>query len=462
MILCFDIERDFEELKLEIADDFLSENDVRLLDKYISEDITKITVEFPYVDKDFRDMYYNNLSKRFNTVSRDCIRLHFFISEEHVGFITLRETQKNTLGTSYLSPKAIKNFPKGYYCLAEFTVLLEGKKYKINAFPWMQQDANILRCAHISTWSVIRYFSQKYPYYAERTIYELSNFYSTNVRKVPSRGLTVYEIAQILQEARFSPDIYMDEEIEPRNLRKYLYCFIESGIPYIAGLGKEHHAIAIIGHNVRKSFCEKNLTNQIIDAGELIDSLICVDDNKLPYSSIKPDDINSAVVPFYEKMFLDIESVYKLLEFYEETFFSNSKEKYIRRVFLTSAKSLKNYIFKYNDDTIYKDIVVNIEMPYFVWVIEYGKIAEFEKNNISRRLIFDATLLSAKQSSFLLCRDGDRCYIKNEENEDFSKEEIEQALKNKELIDISGELYDEYKINSRDEKIYINNLKEIM
>lgn len=49
-------------------------------------------IENPYVDKDFRDSYYNDFSKRHLSVDRNSYRIFLFSDTGYLGFLTLRNT----------------------------------------------------------------------------------------------------------------------------------------------------------------------------------------------------------------------------------------------------------------------------------------------------------------------------------------------------------------------------------
>lgn len=119
------------------------------LESGIANTIEQIVLEYPYIDKDFRDTYYNDFSKRFEIIAKDSVRLHLFYNknqhtqENYAGFLTLRDTKVFTIGRSYINPKALKNFDGGFYCLAKYPVLFKGEELTVEAFPWMQQDGNV-------------------------------------------------------------------------------------------------------------------------------------------------------------------------------------------------------------------------------------------------------------------------------------------------------------------------------
>ena len=423
MISYLEFNRDFAEIQAVVGQympDFVKDD----LESEISNSVKQIILEYPYIDKDFRDTYYNDFSKRFENISKDSVRLHLFYEkgqhtqENYAGFLTLRDTKVYTIGRSYINPQALNNFQGGFYCLAEYPVLFKGKELKVRAFPWMQQDGNVSICAHIAAWSVVRYFSQKYQFHPEKTLHEIT-VHDSPTRRIPSKGATVDQIAQILQKNRFDPEIYIrqinpnEDLYTPEEFNRLIYTFVESGIPYIAGLREKRHAVAVVGHGLLSEVDEVFKEGQgIVDSYEMMESIIISDDNHLPYgkaynyengNNIKFDDIDILVVPFNQKMYLDVNFLYeKLLPSLEKNILKRDIDKtIIRRVFITSSRSFKRKISQNSKDDVYRDVHIKLQMPKFIWIAEYSTIDEYKSAEVSSRIIFDATMLKHQQGNFL-------------------------------------------------------------
>lgn len=458
MIIFKSFARDFEAIQ-QLVGEFMPERTRVALEQGLSDNIKEILAEIPYVDKDFRDTYYNDFSKRFVDMSRDSVRLHLFSeagqirNENYLGFVTLRDTKVYTIGRSYLHPKALKNFDSGYYCLAKFEVQVRGIDLEIEAFPWMEQDGNVSRCAHVAVWGVNRYYSQKKPRYPERFLHEITK-HETSTRKIPSKGATVEQIAQILSNGKFSPENYfraMDNDgkhIDDKGLFDFLiYTYIESGIPCVAGLLKKQHAISIIGHGQIKNFDEVVKENDgIIDSSKFFQEIILSDDNHLPYTRaysyengdhLQFDDIDVLIVPFNNKMYLEAQRLYtKILPIFEGHLKLNG-EKLVRRIFLTSSNSYKSFIQKYSTDETYKSSQLQMQMPRFIWIAEYSSVEEYKNEIIRHRIVFDATMLNFHDSVFLSIKKSDQL-LANYKNGPMA-----------------------YMLNNKTEKMYKNNLIEV-
>lgn len=434
---------------------------LQILEQGLSDGIKEILVEAPYVDKDFRDTYYNDFSKRFMHLSRDSVRMHFFsekdqISQEsYLGFVTLRDTKVHTIGRSYLNPKAIKGNKRGYFCLASFKVQVKGVELVIDAYPWMQQDGNVSRCAHVAAWSVNRYFSQKKSRYPERFLHEITE-HDTATRKIPSNGATVEQIAQVLTNGKFAPEIHFrgigehgTSENKSGDFDRLIYTYIESGIPCVAGLIKKQHAVSIVGHGPIENFDEVINENEgIIDSYNFFSEIILSNDNHLPYTSaynyenadqIQFSDIEVLIVPFNDKMYLDAGRLYsKILPIFEKNALKLNRDKLIRRVFLTSSNSYKSFIKQHSKDEEYLKSQLQMRMPKFIWISEYSSIDEYKNEMIRHRIVFDATMLNFHDSVFLSIKKSDQLIL--------NQNDSPKA----------------YLLNSKSEKMYKNNLTEVV
>jgi hypothetical protein len=443
MILFKSFDRDFEAIRVFVKS-YMPISVKNTLEEGISHSINEVLLELPYVDKDFRDTYYNDFSKRFLDIERDSVRLHLFYnksdisSDNYAGFITLRDTKIFTIGRSFLSPKALTGFSEGYYCLADYSVQISGIDLSVKAFPWMQQDGNVSRCAHIAAWGIIRYFSQKYKYYAEKTLNEIISAHESATRRIPSKGVTIEQIAQILFNNRFTPEIYFRESYPKEEQYKFdrlIYTFIESGIPYIAGLLEQQHAIAVIGHGPVSELHEViDGDKGIIDSSSFVDEVIVSDDNYLPYRKVfnyenKPhysfSNIDVIIIPFYQKMYLEANRLYDFIlpKIESEVLEINNDDTVIRRVLLTSSRSYKRFIQKNCQDEVYRSLQLTAQMPYFIWMAEYSSTEEYTQRLISKRVIFDATMLNFHDTVYLSIKKEDEIRIKTKshaENENLT------------------------------------------
>lgn len=429
LIQYFVIGRDFELLGRE-AGGFLSKPSMQLLEASISGNVSALLVEHPYVERDHRSVYYANLGKRHRVISRDSMRVHFFKdvapddldpfrlgSHHYLGYVTLRDLVGRSIGTSYLSPEAVKG-SAGYIMTTTYRAHVLGQELPVEAFPWMTQDTFLGRCAHVATWSIMRYLGCKQSWYPDRSLAEISELFTSDERKIPSDGLTVEQMSQVLTRLWFSPEIISREHLDGNPKGKLfdraLYCYIESGIPLAVALDNHHHAIALIGHGEVDSavtYCKANgITKGIVSSSSLVREWKCSDDNDLPYGSLsvsgKPgpgkrgeygfSDVTMAIVPLEDKMYLrPVDLLDYILPSFEEKSAWLGKGPLIRRVFLTSSAKLKNHAFEKlrGIDDVQMQVVLRTPLPRFVWVVEYSSPDEYDRPEpLCRfRVIVDAT-----------------------------------------------------------------------
>jgi hypothetical protein len=449
MILYEVTERNFANIQGITGKRHLPDETLEEIDFFISTKVKRIIIEYPYVDKDYRDTYYNDFAKRHAEFDRQCVRLHLFshefkdISElnettfstfqnGYQGFIVLRDTKVNTLGRSYIAPAIVNHRSTGYMSLSFTKVHINGFEFTVKAFPWMHQDGNVSRCAHVALWSVIRYFSDRYPSYSERLLYQITRLLQSERRTNPSCGMTLAQMSQVLKDCNFFPEIYPVEVFEPAFFNRLLYTIVESGIPSVTALKGscgEGHAVALLGHGPLKNAVETCKTRTgIVDCYELVPYLIASDDNFLPYTKIVShsadvtnlhgnnysyENVCALIVPYYEKMLLDIASIFggKLYKgclcSIEKNFLTfPDKAAILRRSFLTSSRSYKKFISKHAKDKDFREKILLLEMPRFIWLVEYATPEQFEKNDVQWLIVLDASAMNYFDYCFLTIKNG--------------------------------------------------------
>ncbi len=415
---------------------FLNQEVKHYLVDYLDDTVVSIVIEYPYVDKDYRSTYYGFYSKRHKTYGKFCIRLHFFSqainNEEHLsdsadsylGSVVLRPTEVATLGRTLLAPKALKGF-SGFICEAEYVNNFDGIPLQVKTFPHIMQDTDVTICAHAVCWMIARYYSEKYTLYPERLSYDIATSVTdiSGGRIIPSKGITLGQISEILSSMGFYPEIFV-RELYPDHAFFYelLYAYVESGIPLVAAMHSKQHALAIIGHGDLYSAVDVCGGNQskIINSLCCNNSLIANDDNKLPFSRIwfekRPcstgeyllTDIDGFVVPLYEKMYLSAENVMRMLPGLIKSNLVDMQphDKLVLRVFITSARSFKQKLRKATlIDPLMKKTQLELPLPKFVWIAEMTTPELYDNRQVLYRWILDATANPYEMYPFLLIHD---------------------------------------------------------
>jgi hypothetical protein len=399
-----------------------------------------VLIEYPYVDKVYRDSYYSYFSSKHNEYARDCIRVSFFADEiDHGqfrtaegenqlkqlfrGYLIIRPTFSCPIGRSLLDKRA---FEEADFVLCHYrgNVAINGVKLQVDGFPHSSQDTESISCAETTIWSVMEYFGNRYadykPTYPSHIIQTLGKF--SKQRLLPSNGLTVDQISFALKEFGFGTSIYARDGAYGAEIENIIAYYIESGIPVIAAIenGTIAHAIVIIGHETdttpdfskvkkREILYPGEGMVEYVDYTDIPKKYLVSDDNLAPYRKIslgnpsehyedKPDFlgciIESVVVPLYKKIYLEVTKAKELaLAIVSDSDFGFAfKSGFVFRFFLTSSRSFKEHISRLPDlEANQKDYLILTSMPKFIWCAEFCEQTDFQHHKVTGLLVIDAT-----------------------------------------------------------------------
>lgn len=399
-----------------------------------------VFIEYPYVDKYYRDTYYNYLSTKHQDYLRNSIRISFFKNEinnenfrkkeyienlqkEFLGFLTLRPSSDHLISRSVISPKLLK-----YYefkcCQATFNVEINGVKFEIKGFPFCSQDGEVLSCAETTILTLLEYYGTKYPEYKpvlpSNIISKLSQ--RAYERQLPTSGLNTEDISFVLKEYGFGTKVYYKKHYS-KTFRQIFNIYVDSGIPFIATLENDKigHAILIIG---RENHFNDSFDNKIrgllfppVDFSEGINKYVVMDDNRIPYrlvpfenptfdygdKNFKGCNIESIVVPLYSKVYVDAEIAIKRFSFIlNQKQFIEANNCYLIKIFLATSRSFKGDIcLNEHLDKDVKEVIINKHMPKFIWISELYNKGDFQKNKPSGLIIVDATEPNVEKNNIL-------------------------------------------------------------
>lgn len=430
--------------------------------------------EYPYVEKYYRDSYYAFFSRKLKDYDRNCIRISFFTpglndenfykekaEEKFLGYVTVRPTTYRIIGYSFLNPKALKSCDNFVCCLSTRTVVVKGRKLSICAFPYSSQDGEFVACAETTVLNLADYFAVKYSDYATilpSRIHELLSDQSPE-RQLPTRGLTISRISYVLKKLGFGPLLYSVEDKGIEKFKELLFTYVESGIPVIALITdkKNPHVVQVIGRPSIKYSLEpleklhdKLKNHKKHDFSTYFDKILVMNDNRVPYELVNFDkpagysDENSQykfvsfVAPLYPKVHMEAESFrnafFEIVRMFEVEYNQTKdmdftgKNHYIFRSCLTSSKSYKNYIASANnlvDD--YKNLIVNSEMPKFVWVGEVFEGKDLLPGHILKSTIVVDATESGRRVNWIFATDFKKIVfneIEERTGEDFDTEHV--------------------------------------
>jgi hypothetical protein len=418
------------------------------------EDNLSFLIEFPYVDKHYRDTYYSFHSSKFANIGKNCIRIHIFEGEEHcrieecssreyadsfrakyLGFFIIRPLQNRIMGRSVISPKALKN-NNFVCCLAKFKVYIKGAIFEVCGFPHVAQDTETHSCAESSLWSFVEYYGAKYPQYKtilpSQIIKYLSN--DSDKRRLPSAGLSISELTKSLHSNGFQClSIRIPNEEKRKTLFRMLRIYIESGVPVLLALVSERlsdgHAVLAIGHTNEYN-CdgyEKLSDNNWVDTSYFERDVVFIDDNVSPYKIASLDSptnnpeykITEFIVPLPSHVFRHAGETISLLDFIfndSRLGILNSACKFITRTLLTSSNSFKEFVL--TDKMVrdeHKNLLLSLNLPKFVWICEIYDGQDKYLNGICSGIILIDTTNIAK---VLFCYIKNKLFFFENKNED--------------------------------------------
>ena len=255
--------------------------------------VKSILVERRYVDPDWRSMcakFYGSLFQRY---SPTCHRLHLFSEivrkddnlsrhdAAYKGFTVLRPIPSHPVGRTMIRPPA--GLTRTAYCLATETVRPLGYPLRVEAMPFMSQDAEYLRCSHVVQWMVLyhahllRGFARRLP--AEIHLRSQGGYVVG--RQVPSVGLSMPQMLSSLDALGLSPAtvVLPSGGIEKSRARgggslpATLCRYVNSQMPPI--VLSENHAWVVVGHRTLESRSDHDAV-----------SLFIHDDMRGPYLEI--------------------------------------------------------------------------------------------------------------------------------------------------------------------------------
>lgn len=433
--------------------------------KPLHKDIN-IFIETPYVDKVFRDSYYNYFSTKYRHYDRNCMRLSFFkkridfnsillseneeiLRDNFLGYCILRPTFPHVIGRNLMKREA---FIKSDFvtCIHEENVLVNGHKLYVSGFPHSSQDQETITCAETTLWAIMEYFGHKYAEYKPvlpSTILKNLDEHSER-RMLPSNGLYNEQISFALKNFGFGTMIYSKEK-NP-NFFPDLSVFIESGIPVVAILqnadSEANHAILMVGRE--KSDPDSKLKafvfrtkSILIPFDSLVTNYVVQDDTRAPYELVSFDkpgsyydennkeyiyDITTFVVPLYKKMYMDIKQARKFFEeiFYDEDYGIKDDDRYVFRMYMASSRSFKEHIALQKElDSRLRFTLLTVSFPRFIWCAEFINKADASAGTVSALIVLDATegdenwknsfIFAARKKSSIFYRAVDHTYKTN-------------------------------------------------
>lgn len=408
-----------------------------------------VFIEFPYVDKVYRDSYYHYYASKSIPYKKDCIRISLFseeisdadfrdpakqqeIASKYRGFIVLRPTPPYVIGRNCISTQALKE--NDFLCCETLIpATANSLKFNVRGFPHSGQDTETITCAETSLWALMEYFGYKYaeykPVLPSKIINILRNVSAE--RQIPSKGLNIPQMTFSLKEFGFGPRIYSKSEFK-NSFFSLIATYVESGIPLIMAVQNSGpgpyigHAMLCVGrekvsdyqidnlqpHTELDPYIMQVLNNKnisLFDTSEIDFDFIFIDDNwpayqkaKLgsptshyPSADWKSCEITIFVAPLYPKIYLE---AYEAKTYLKQLLFSFFEPHLVHgsqitlRFFLTSSRSFKHSVVQNEGmSEEMKSFILETAMPKFIWVGEVSEKALLKTLKANGLFIIDAT-----------------------------------------------------------------------
>lgn len=419
---------------ISLAESSAIKDNIMLFMQDLKDDLY-VVKETNYVDRVFRDSYYDYYSTKLRSHNRNCVRLSFFnskvdanftldnvenIKENYLGFLILRPQQK-CIGRNVISKLARKDGEKMKICKSEVPASCYGIKLKAEGFAHASQDAETMTCAQTTIWMLMEYFGNKYTLYKPTVSSEIEKILTPFVyeRQLPSRGLNYNQVSVALREFGFAPRIYGLHDHQPETQQQFFElfaCYIESGIPLAVALTDKDcgHAVVCVGHeDIKKSTVK--LYPQTIN-GKLIyvwnkavaesnfvfndDNFPCYQLDKLAkpckrYSTRKSKMENMMmeqfIAPLYSKVYMEADMAIGQSKVIVTSIIPDIEDNVVRTL-LTSSRTFREHlahIKEFTDEQ--KKALLQIQLPKFVWLTEVSTTDQFEDNKVHTILLLDAT-----------------------------------------------------------------------
>ena len=426
-------------------------NNVEKLSQIISliEFPITLVLENYYVDKVYRDIYYNYFSGKHFKYDRNCKRLSLFkgkytlpelyekykigyLQKKFVGTIVLRPLQNGGIGRTLLNPLQL-NLEKAYIRTTEFDVEILGMLLKVNAFPFSEQDSETMTCAETTIWAILEYYGTRYPEYKVVLPNEIIRAVDkiSCQRVTPSMGLDYYTVSGVLKEFGFQPRVYAADSYSKKEVyKKIFHYYVESGIPIGVGTSlpsmQSGHSTVCIGHadsdrKITGAVCEKGL--YFFDSCNFYDKYVTIDDNQIPYkvesfedfTLYHPAEVDVFVVPLYKRIVLEADKAATCLEFWlsamtdvlkqilqQNNIINCNGNPIIKRVFLTSSRKFKSFRVKNSESSEEMKIYGDVLYPKFLWVMEIATYDMYKDNKVCGEIVIDATSAQSDWRDYLI------------------------------------------------------------
>lgn len=365
--------------------------------------------EESYTETEWKDMISVHYINTSYSVKNTVMRVHLFlypelISENYIGFFTLRKIDETQIMLSYIFPNWNNIRHLGHkVCVMSYkkSVNIMGEELWFYTYPLFVQDNVTVACSQADMISMTLYLHHKFDYRRIR-ILDLNKSFSFRKKKLfPTPGLSPTQMIEIFNAYDIPIGYFAIAENSGNGMspdetydkyHNYIDYNVESGIPIILGMsikneeGRQHsHVVQIIGHT------QQNRDEYIIydDSGYFLRNVL--GDSgfvaSVTWQELKKHLVRKSFIlyPIHEKVYLMYDDFKKSFEH----LFKNTVElvklerdglldKNVIRYLLADNRDVKKYL-KNKVLTIgtlnelqREEIcrLLQLDMPHYVWICE--------------------------------------------------------------------------------------------
>lgn len=434
-----------------------------------------VTVVFEryYCDKVHRDSYYNYFSRMFRDINRNCHRLSFFKGEFDLdafyGVYDSDDTQlqlafmgcmvltasfdlnnQTSIGRVFFDPCKI-NIPDCYIRTTRFSFCVLGRKFELEAYPFIRQNLVSMSCSESSLWNILEYFGNKYSDYKRllpSDIIDCLDDYNEE-RMIPSSGLENSSFSAVLKHFGFEPKQYTEDQYHEK-LKKFFHRYIESAVivamelinPDSEDSSQDSHSVVCIGHAKERVSLNLVLQDEIcfdklpktsfcvLDSSCFYKDYVIIDDNQVPYiineygafSAFKNMKMIGFTAPIYKHVYLDAVDVELIVKsfldsaggallinamFDKHGIKNNADDNpLVLRYFLTTSRNFKRHRFSTSQSLDERIFYSNIVFPKMIWVCELIDYSLYTRQSVEKcvlgEIVIDSTAVKSELFNSIL------------------------------------------------------------
>ncbi len=343
-----------------------------------------------YIETEWRDsfeLYYSRSS--YNCVST-VKRIHFIAAHienyedvndnNYLGYLNIRPLPLYEFAISRIRLKYIKesfclkNNNTKFYCLAiETNVNFPHISIKYKSFPLYFQDSMVAVCAHADLLMISKFMLKKYNFnnYRLRDIIINNKILYDQGRQIPSEGLTIHQMIEVLKANNYNPiSVHFENGKNGKiNIIEYIDSFLESSLPVI--LAYQQHVVVIIGHTHgdKKHYIIADDSSYHLKNSFKKDKHMAVVLESELLNILKKEEISYLIAPTFDRFYLKYSTLKLIVRQSIEKLKSklpikNYKIK-SREILVESAK-VKQFLYSCGDKS-YSEVF----LPHFIWYVEF-------------------------------------------------------------------------------------------